>query len=118
MALVVQLKAARIAAGFSQVELARRIGVSGPNVSQIEAGLYQPSLATAEAWAEACGVKVTLQTAAVAATTEALLKLERPEDRELADQVIRGLPRLTPAVRGMLSVLLAQAEEQERRGVG
>lgn len=88
--------------------------MSAPNVSQIESGLYQPGLSTAEAWAEACGVSVVLITSDKAAAVTALDNLG-DEDRALAARVLHGLPRLSQTFRDMLSLMLAQIEAEESK---
>ena len=53
-----QLKAARIAKGITQVELARRMGVTAQTISQYERGCANPKLETVKRFAEALDVSV------------------------------------------------------------
>jgi len=63
-ALAVLLKA-RAAAGLTQAEVAKRMGVSQPVVARIESSLgkkdHSPSLNTLRRYADACGMKLVIQ---------------------------------------------------------
>ncbi len=48
---------ARNDAGLTQAELALRCGISQPHISQLEAGTWEPRLATIMALAKALGVE-------------------------------------------------------------
>jgi transcriptional regulator with XRE-family HTH domain len=54
-----KIKRMRMHKGFSQVELARRSGVSQPAISQIESGTKTPTLDTLRKLAKALGVPVS-----------------------------------------------------------
>lgn len=54
------IKAARQAAGMSQAELARRLGVSQPMVSIYESGAREPSVVTLRRFARGLGLQVSL----------------------------------------------------------
>ena len=55
-----QIIRARIAAGLTQKELAERIGTRQSNVSRIENGNSNPSIATLKRIAEATGTKLQI----------------------------------------------------------
>ena len=50
------LRAMRTAHGWTQAELARRVGMVQPNIARFEAGQRLPSWATVQRFAEALGV--------------------------------------------------------------
>jgi DNA-binding XRE family transcriptional regulator len=52
------LKALRLRAGLSQVQLAERVGLKQPNISEIESGKRTPSLDTLQRLAQALEVSV------------------------------------------------------------
>lgn len=54
-----RLKAMREARGWSQGELARRLGVSRQTINAVETDKYDPSLPLALRLAKLCGVAVT-----------------------------------------------------------
>jgi len=54
------LREARLAAGLSQRELARRAGTSQPAIARYEGGLATPSWGTLERLAAACGRRLTI----------------------------------------------------------
>ena len=54
-----ELIMARVKAGLSQDELARKMGTSQPAVARLESG-HKPSLKTLERYAEAVGMKVNI----------------------------------------------------------
>lgn len=114
MGLTDHLKNARLAAGLSQGELARRIGVARPSVSQVESGMHHPSLQTAEAWAEVCGSRVVIVDPQSEALLAAFGGLDA-EQRALAIRVVAGLPLLSQTVRDMLGLMLTQAEAEEAK---
>ncbi len=51
---------ARLAAGISQAELARRIGVRQPMIARLEAGMQTPKIDTLVRLAKALGVDFTI----------------------------------------------------------
>jgi len=51
---------ARLAAGLTQEELARRMGTSQPVIARLEAG-HKPSLKTLQRYAEATGAKLKIE---------------------------------------------------------
>jgi transcriptional regulator with XRE-family HTH domain len=53
-----RLQSARLAAGLSRAELARRAHVSRPYIFMLEAGQREPSLVTVAALARALGVSI------------------------------------------------------------
>jgi ribosome-binding protein aMBF1 (putative translation factor) len=63
-ALAALLKA-RAAAGLTQAEVAKRMGVSQPVVARIESSLgkkdHSPSINTLRRYADACGMKLVIQ---------------------------------------------------------
>ncbi len=54
-----QLIEARVKAGLTQEDVARRMGTSQPTVARLESG-HKPSLKTLERYAEAVGMKVDI----------------------------------------------------------
>ena len=52
-----ELIAARLRAGLSQEQLARRMGVTQPAVARVESGRHWPSRATLERYAKATGTR-------------------------------------------------------------
>jgi DNA-binding XRE family transcriptional regulator len=56
-----ELRAARDAAGLSQAELARRLGVSQQAVAQAERATANPTVARLAAWARALGLTLELE---------------------------------------------------------
>ena len=58
-ALARELIVARVKAGLSQEELARKMGTSQPTVARLETG-HKPSLKTLERYAKAVGMKVDI----------------------------------------------------------
>jgi DNA-binding XRE family transcriptional regulator len=57
-----QLVAARISKGFTQEEIAKRIGTSKSNISRLESpnNTYMPNLATLVKYAEALGMRLDI----------------------------------------------------------
>ena len=55
------LIAARIKAGFSQAEVARRMGVPQPAIVRLEAGTHSPTLTTLARYASAIGVDLDVR---------------------------------------------------------
>jgi transcriptional regulator with XRE-family HTH domain len=53
-----RLRELRLAAGMSQTELARLVGLAQPRVQEHEAGTYVPSTQTAERYSLALGVSL------------------------------------------------------------
>ena len=85
------IREARRRAGFTQAELARRVGTSQPAIARYERGVATPSWETLQRLAAACGQRVRVSAEAVpdphdVALAEALLELT-PEER------LRALPR-------------------------
>ncbi|EBA01048.1 helix-turn-helix domain-containing protein [Marinobacter sp. ELB17] len=56
-----QLITMRTSAGLTQEQLAKRIGTAKGNISRLERGKGNPSWATLEKYANACGYQVKLQ---------------------------------------------------------
>lgn len=57
-ALVVRLRAARLAAGLTQAALAERVGVSRKTVNTVENGVFVPSTVLALRLARALGCRI------------------------------------------------------------
>ena len=57
------VRRARVEAGLTQRELAKRAGTSQPAVAAVEAGRKQPTVATLSRWLEAAGAGIALETA-------------------------------------------------------
>lgn len=55
------VKEARLRAGLSQAELARRAGTSQPTVARYENGRVVPSIATLERLLDACGLELSVR---------------------------------------------------------
>jgi DNA-binding XRE family transcriptional regulator len=55
------LIAARIKAGFSQAEVARRMGIPQPAIVRLEAGTHSPTLTTLARYASAIGVDLDVR---------------------------------------------------------
>lgn len=58
--LCIDLIHARVAAGISQDELARRMGTKQPAIARVECGFTSPTLAFLERMARALGVQITI----------------------------------------------------------
>jgi transcriptional regulator with XRE-family HTH domain len=56
----VLIKAARIRARLSQAEVAERLGVTQARISQIEAGLKNPTISVIERFAEVVGCSMAI----------------------------------------------------------
>lgn len=54
------LNAMRLKAGLTQSEVAKRMGISSPAVSQLEHNIMNASLETLERYAAACGTHIKL----------------------------------------------------------
>lgn len=54
------LNAMRLKAGLTQSEVAKRMGISSPAVSQLEHNVMNASLEMLERYAAACGVQIKL----------------------------------------------------------
>lgn len=52
---------ARSKAGLSQIELAKRMGVSQPDVARLESGRHNPSLKTLQKFAAATGHQLSVR---------------------------------------------------------
>lgn len=55
-----QIVAIRSAAGLTQGEVAKKMQTATSNVSRLESGVSNPSWATIQKYAEACGARVQL----------------------------------------------------------
>lgn len=98
-----QLREARIQAGLTQAELAEKIGVARPTITQIEAG-KPTTTATLEAWAVACKCEFVIQQS----RSEVIVlagALPRPL-QPLAISLLRLLPSLDPLDRRTLALLV------------
>jgi len=62
--LLASLIEARKKAGFSQAEVARRMGVSQPVIVRLESGTHSPTLSTLARYAAAIGVKLDVSRSA------------------------------------------------------
>lgn len=58
--LAAEMVRARLAAGLSQTELARRIGVKQSAIARFESGRHVPSLDTLRSYAEATGSRLVV----------------------------------------------------------
>jgi transcriptional regulator with XRE-family HTH domain len=54
------VRAARLRAGMSQVELARRSGTSQPSIARLEGGLVSPTVITLDRIARALGTELVI----------------------------------------------------------
>jgi len=91
------LRYARLSAGLSQRDLARRSGVPQPAIARIESGKTAPRADTLERLLEACGAR---------------LELGPPAGRGIDRTAIRRLLALTPAQRARLAVREARNLER------
>lgn len=76
---------ARLKAGLTQQELAKRLGVSQPTVAAYESGRRQPTVPTLMRWLNAAGFDLRMTLAHHDDHDEVLESLERlrtPEDQE------------------------------------
>lgn len=55
-----QLKEMRVSAGMTQQDLANKVEMSRPNISDYERGAYPVGWNVAEKWADACGFKIVI----------------------------------------------------------
>lgn len=76
------IRGARLHAGLSLRELARRAKTSHATLSRYEDGTIQPSLAVVERIVEACGLQLRVH-----------LAEPDPEDRDLAASFLRLTPK-------------------------
>lgn len=107
VAMYLQLRAAREAAGLTQIELARRLGVSRGAVGNYETDQRPLPMYIAERWAAACGCRVEtlvlpeaeritrLPSAEVLAIVEAL-QAQTAEDQRLCRRIVLALGRAHP----------------------
>lgn len=78
------IRDARRRAGFTQAELAERVGTSQPAIARYERARSMPDLATLHRIVEACGLELSLELTAPDSQREAAARiaLERtPEER-------------------------------------
>lgn len=59
--IVNQLKAARLASGFTQQQVASKMGIAQTALSRIESGTHSPSLDMVERYAEALGCRLKIE---------------------------------------------------------
>lgn len=59
-ALISQLRMARLANNFTQVEIAEKMQTQKQNISRLEKGQFDPKLGTLLKYAQAVGMKITL----------------------------------------------------------
>ena len=105
-----QLKAARLAKTWTQKELAERAGISISMVSAVERGQRNVTIETLAAIATALRSQLSIELAEAPAL--------RREDAELVDRVRRIVPRLDPALRATLEILLSGWERSTSSAVG
>jgi transcriptional regulator with XRE-family HTH domain len=91
-----RLKELRVAAGLSQRELCRRMGVDPSYVTRLERGEREPSADVLRRWAEACGVQVAVLDPA--AGLPELLSSLRPSDADRVRRYADALGRLDPGL--------------------
>jgi transcriptional regulator with XRE-family HTH domain len=98
----VLLRQARIDAGFTQRELARRTGVAQPTIARIEAGVADARVETLDRLLSACGRSLVsrrrLGIGVDRTQIRELLRLTPRERLELLRDDVRGLRRLEQAV--------------------
>lgn len=58
--LIHQLKMARLANNFTQVDIAEKMQTQKQNISRLEKGLFDPKLGTLLKYAQAVGMQITL----------------------------------------------------------
>lgn len=89
MSIVEQLRALRLDRGMRQQDVAAVVGVSRPQIANIEAGVSGVRLATIEAWASVFGLRVILADAADTTLAEENIRLrtEREAVRHAAEQM-------------------------------
>lgn len=58
--LAFMLRIMRHRAGFTQAELAARVGTTSRTVRRVERGGQNPSAAMVQAWEEACGLRLKM----------------------------------------------------------
>ena len=105
-----QLKAARLAKTWTQKELSERAGISISMVSAVERGQRNVTIETLAAIATALQSQLSIELAEAPAL--------RGEDAELVDRVRRIVPRLDPALRATLEILLSGWERSTSSAVG
>ena len=59
--IVNQLKAARLASGYTQQQVASKMGIAQTALSRIESGTHSPSLDMVERYAEALGCRLKIE---------------------------------------------------------
>jgi len=95
----------RLAAGFSQRDLARRAGTSQPAIARYEGGSAIPSWETLQRLAAACGRRLTIR-AEVAPD---------PHDVQLAERLLDSTPAERLQALRRYAQLHGSAREKERR---
>ena len=91
-ALIKKFLCARLAAGLSQAQVAKRMGVKVPAVCRIESGQHSPTLRTLTKYAQAVGCRLDLLlTQAAQAKTPA--KLEKPVKEKKGKAVVVPIGR-------------------------
>lgn len=79
------IREARVAAGLTQSELARRAGTSQPTVAAYEAGDKVPTVATMERLLDVAGVRLTSSPSLGGRRTSSLRRLLRARRREILE---------------------------------
>lgn len=111
--------AAQQAANLSSGAVARAIGASPSTLSRYRSGQAEPSLHVAEAWAEACGARLTVARELVAAVQEVAELAEEltPMELERLAGVARALrdSRGDPVKRGIVLAAVEMAADHGQR---
>ena len=95
------VRRARLAAGFSQAELATRAGMPQSSLARIESGRVSPRLSTVVRLLAECGMRLEAQPIAGEgvdrSTIRRMLALTPAERLEVATREARALSELRPA---------------------
>lgn len=108
-----QLRAMRERAGFTQMELAQKSGLSQSTISHVETGRRNPSRAVALIWAEACGATLDLPPLDVGALTATLSPRQQHNVYRLIQIMHTADDRVQQRLELMLESLLDLLAEAE-----
>lgn len=100
-----QLQAARIAMGWTQADVAERIGITQAAVSAVERGHREASMPVIERWAECLGMEVIAARTALE-VIQADMPMVPADDQVLLSRLISGWNDLPEEHRTTLRVLI------------
>lgn len=109
-----QLRALRVQSGFTQTDMAARIGLEQAQVSAIEVGRRDTTTAVLARWAEECGATVEISRRDSSDPIAPLLEAARglsPDQLARLVRIARALPRLPARTADVLTAAIEGAAE-------